>query len=164
MFNSLRQSLRCRLSSATIPPRRTFGSSPTRYSQSPKQHTSHAQFYSDLLPGMIPVALLGSAVYMVRSPIPFNAVFSRSMIEENPRKVKYKKLYVRSCVCFRRRACNFSSRAYPTKSTSMKRWCASKSSRRNSLPCAQQVGRQEASSLILLRRQHRMGGLGDLVG
>jgi hypothetical protein len=26
----------------------------------------HAQFYSDLIPAMIPVALLGSAVYMVR--------------------------------------------------------------------------------------------------
>ncbi|ETW84325.1 hypothetical protein HETIRDRAFT_28617, partial [Heterobasidion irregulare TC 32-1] len=24
----------------------------------------HAQFYSDLVPGMIPIALLGSAVYM----------------------------------------------------------------------------------------------------
>ncbi|EIM88228.1 uncharacterized protein STEHIDRAFT_95253 [Stereum hirsutum FP-91666 SS1] len=64
MFSSLPQSLRSRLTSATITSRRTFRNSSTRYSQPPQQHTSHAQFYSDLLPGMIPVALLGSAVYM----------------------------------------------------------------------------------------------------
>lgn len=29
----------------------------------------HAHFYSDLVPAMVPVALLGSAVYMVCQPI-----------------------------------------------------------------------------------------------
>ena len=32
----------------------------------PGRPSRHAQFYSDLVPAMIPVALLGSAVYMVR--------------------------------------------------------------------------------------------------
>ena len=32
----------------------------------PTRPSRHAQFYSDLVPAMIPVALLGSAVYMVR--------------------------------------------------------------------------------------------------
>lgn len=32
-----------------------------------QQRSPHAQFYSDLVPGMIPIALLGSAVYMVRN-------------------------------------------------------------------------------------------------
>jgi hypothetical protein len=43
--------------------------------------SAHAQWYSDLLPGMIPVALLGSAVYLVskisRTPLTcFADVFS----------------------------------------------------------------------------------------
>jgi hypothetical protein len=33
----------------------------------PRRPSRHAQFYSELVPAMIPVALLGSAVYMVRS-------------------------------------------------------------------------------------------------
>ncbi|KAH9844039.1 uncharacterized protein C8Q71DRAFT_731004, partial [Rhodofomes roseus] len=33
-------------------------------SSSDKSPSRHAQFYSDLIPGMIPVALLGSAVYL----------------------------------------------------------------------------------------------------
>ncbi|TCD71322.1 hypothetical protein EIP91_011093 [Steccherinum ochraceum] len=44
---------------------------PARYStqssepsKPPRAGTSHAQFYSDLIPGMVPVALLGSAVYL----------------------------------------------------------------------------------------------------
>jgi hypothetical protein len=36
----------------------------------PTRPSRHAQFYSDLLPAMIPVALLGSAVYMVRELYP----------------------------------------------------------------------------------------------
>ena len=32
----------------------------------PRRPSRHAQFYSELVPAMIPVALLGSAVYMVR--------------------------------------------------------------------------------------------------
>lgn len=32
----------------------------------PKTPSRHALFYSDLVPGMIPVALLGSAIYLVR--------------------------------------------------------------------------------------------------
>jgi len=35
-------------------------------SEHPARPSRHAQFYSDLVPAMIPVALLGSAVYMVR--------------------------------------------------------------------------------------------------
>lgn len=31
-----------------------------------KQRSAHGQWYADMLPGMVPVALLGSAVYMVR--------------------------------------------------------------------------------------------------
>lgn len=38
----------------------TQGPEPAKSSRSP-----HAQFYSDLVPGMVPVALLGSAVYLV---------------------------------------------------------------------------------------------------
>src|SRR5712671_454543 len=34
-------------------------------SERPARPSRHAQFYSDLVPAMIPVALLGSAVYMV---------------------------------------------------------------------------------------------------
>lgn len=34
-----------------------------------RQRSAHAQWYSDMLPAMVPVALLGSAVYMVRSPL-----------------------------------------------------------------------------------------------
>lgn len=33
----------------------------------PARPSRHAQFYSELVPAMIPVALLGSAVYMVRA-------------------------------------------------------------------------------------------------
>ena len=36
-------------------------------SENPTRPNRHAQFYSDLVPAMIPVALLGSAVYMVRN-------------------------------------------------------------------------------------------------
>lgn len=38
----------------------TQGPEPAKSSRSP-----HAQFYSDLVPGMVPVALLGSAIYLV---------------------------------------------------------------------------------------------------
>ena len=35
------------------------------YSQQPPHKSAHAQWYSDVVPAMIPVALLGSAVYLV---------------------------------------------------------------------------------------------------
>lgn len=31
-----------------------------------KQRSAHAQWYAEVLPGMVPIALLGSAVYVVR--------------------------------------------------------------------------------------------------
>ncbi|KAF7981631.1 hypothetical protein HWV62_32720 [Athelia sp. TMB] len=34
------------------------------YSQQPPHKSAHAQWYSDVVPAMIPVALLGSAVYL----------------------------------------------------------------------------------------------------
>lgn len=43
--------------------RRLYSSPPPPRSQA----SGHAHFYSDLLPGMLPVALLGSAVYLVRT-------------------------------------------------------------------------------------------------
>lgn len=33
-----------------------------------KNPSPHAQFYSSLLPDMVPIAILGSAVYLVRPP------------------------------------------------------------------------------------------------
>jgi hypothetical protein len=45
-------------------------------SQGPSRH---AQFYSDLVPAMVPVALLGSAVYMVCQLILVAAVRVRTL-------------------------------------------------------------------------------------
>ncbi|KAF7983976.1 hypothetical protein HWV62_18418 [Athelia sp. TMB] len=42
------------------------------YSQQPPHKSAHAQWYSDVVPAMIPVALLGSAVYLVGGSIPFH--------------------------------------------------------------------------------------------
>ncbi|KAI6152089.1 hypothetical protein BKA82DRAFT_4107038 [Pisolithus tinctorius] len=36
----------------------------TRAYSDGQQHSKHAEWYSSMLPGMIPIALLGSAVYM----------------------------------------------------------------------------------------------------
>lgn len=47
----------------TTPTRRTYS---TEQAAASKPPSPHAQWYSDMLPGMIPVALLGSAVYIVR--------------------------------------------------------------------------------------------------
>ena len=53
-----------------IPTRRGYQPSAGRWlhtdSGHPGRPSRHAQFYSDLVPAMIPVALLGSAVYLVR--------------------------------------------------------------------------------------------------
>lgn len=36
-----------------------------------KQRSPHAAWYAEMLPGMVPIALLGSAVYVVRRrPVP----------------------------------------------------------------------------------------------
>ncbi|KAI0786351.1 hypothetical protein C8Q75DRAFT_808345 [Abortiporus biennis] len=45
-------------------PYSTSGELPTPPTPPPKQPSPHAQFYSDLVPAMIPIALLGSAVYL----------------------------------------------------------------------------------------------------
>ena len=36
----------------------------------PKQPSRHAVFYQDMLPGMLSVGLLGSAIYLVRARTP----------------------------------------------------------------------------------------------
>ena len=53
-----------------------------------KQAVSHGQLYSDLLPGMIPVALLGSAVYLVRPSFYFMA-YSWSFVSHRPLYIIY---------------------------------------------------------------------------
>lgn len=68
MSLALRQTLRSRpYPTSSVLARRKLTTSSRRCSEhQPRQHTSHGQFYSDLLPGMIPITLLGSAVYIVR--------------------------------------------------------------------------------------------------
>ena len=45
--------------------RRTYGSQQTTSASS-----KHSEWYRDIIPGMIPIALLGSSVYLVRRPNP----------------------------------------------------------------------------------------------
>jgi len=47
--------------------------------------TAHAQWYSDLLPGMIPVALLGSAVYLGLQLIRENLAHEKYLVETRAR-------------------------------------------------------------------------------
>ncbi|THH08549.1 hypothetical protein EW146_g8954 [Bondarzewia mesenterica] len=58
-----RHTLRCKPSSAPSSRCRQF-STAQRLQQAQDKPASHAQFYSELVPGMIPIALLGSAVYI----------------------------------------------------------------------------------------------------
>src|SRR6266852_2220180 len=46
----------------------------------PRRPSRHAQFYSELVPAMIPVALLGSAVYMVRSSLAAQDFFQSEIL------------------------------------------------------------------------------------
>ena len=69
----LRRMLHCRAVSWATRSKSRYHLSSTRAhwlhtdSGRPRRPSRHAQFYSELVPAMMPVALLGSAVYMVRS-------------------------------------------------------------------------------------------------
>jgi len=57
--------LRWRISNVSRSQRRHLSSSRQLFQEQHKKRASpHAQFYSDLVPGMIPIALLGSALYL----------------------------------------------------------------------------------------------------
>ncbi|KIJ70290.1 hypothetical protein HYDPIDRAFT_104984 [Hydnomerulius pinastri MD-312] len=57
-------------------PIRTRAQHHRAYSTSPSSARSgHANWYASMLPGMIPVAILGSAVYMVSVPITISLLF-----------------------------------------------------------------------------------------
>lgn len=71
-------------STSCVPARCSRNVRARKYSTSPggSSKSPHAQFYSDLVPGMVPIALIGSVVFLVRICAPPCLPFDPSCVSQ----------------------------------------------------------------------------------